>query len=68
LNIKEWLKMSNYNMEVVESNFKSMRSAGIKFKVVAQKSDVDMIWEVEKAGIKKLVFIHEGKMVAGINV
>lgn len=54
-------------MQVVEHNFKSMKSAGIKFKVVAQKSDVDMIWEVEKSGVKKLVWIHEGKMVAGIN-
>lgn len=61
------MKLSNYNMKVVENNFKSMKSAGIKFKVVKQLSEMDMVFEVIFQGIKKLVFIHEGKAVAGIN-
>ena len=59
--------ISEYNMKVVENNFKGLKNAGVKFKVVKQLSQVDMIWEVVKDGIKKLVFIHEGKVVAGIN-
>ena len=61
------MRISRYNMQVVENNFKGLKDAGVKFKVVKQLSEVDMIWQVVKDGIKKLVFIHNGKVVAGIN-
>lgn len=62
------MKLSNYNMSVLKSNFKSLKDAGIKFNVVAEKSDIDMVWQVVLNGIEKLVFIHEGKVVAGISI
>lgn len=61
------MRLSNYNMAVVESALKGLKAKGIKFKVVAQKSDVDMIFEIVFQGVKKLVWIHEGVAVAGIN-
>lgn len=61
------IRLSEYNEKVMGNSMKSLIKEGLKCRILAQKSDTDMIWSVEKNGFKKIVWIHEGVAVAGID-
>ena len=60
------MRISEYNKQIIENSFKGLKNAGVTLKVLRQESEKDMICKVIKDGISKLVWIHEGIAVAGI--
>ena len=60
------MKLSSYNMQVVEQGYRGLKGTGVKFKVLKEIDNNTMIWSITKGEKQRLATIHNGIVVANI--